>query len=252
MTTHKVSEVARLAGVTVRTLHHYDEIGLLRPSGRTAADYRLYDHGDLERLQEILFWRELGLPLDEIQRLMADPDHDRAASLRRQRRLLGERVVHLKAMVAAIDRVLAAHERGTTMNEDDMFELFGDFDPRRHEAEVEERWSGPALEESRRRTSQFTKEQWAEVKAEGDAIAREFGALMTQGVAADSAEAMDVAERHRSHIERFYSCSHQMHRGLGDMYVQDARFTQYWDDVAPGLAPYVRDAIDANAGRAAG
>jgi len=252
MKTLTVSEVARVAGITVRTLHHYDDIGLLRPGGRTKSGYRLYHPADLETLQEILFWRELGLSLEDIGGIVTDPGHDRTNALERQRTLLAGRALRLQAMIEATERALVAHREGTTMDERDMFEVFGDFDPADYEKEVEERWSGPALEESRHRTSQFSKDQWLEVKEEGEEVARSLAALLAAGVAADSAEAMDAAERHRVHIERFYSCSYEMHRGLGDLYVQDPRFTEYWDGFEAGLAAYAHDAIDANARRSTG
>lgn len=139
------------------------------------------------------------------------------------------------------------------MNEADMFEVFGDFDPREHEAEVEERWSGELLDESRRRTSRYTKEQWTEAMAEGDAVTKDFAAAMRAGEPADGGAAMDVAERHRRHIDRwFYPCSYEIQLGLADMYVADVRFTATYEKVEAGLAPYVRDAIRANTERANG
>ena len=148
-----VSEVAGVAGISVRTLHHYDERGLLSPQQRSDAGYRLYSRADLERLQEILFWRELGFALGEITAVIDDPSHDRTSALRRQRGLIVAKAEHLQRMIEAIDGAIAAHERGIMMNEAEMFEVFGDFDPRRYDAEVEERWSGELLDESRRRTS---------------------------------------------------------------------------------------------------
>lgn len=128
--------------------------------------------------------------------------------------------------------------------------VFGDFHPKRYEAEVEARWAGPALDESKRRTSRYSKDQWRRAIGEMDDLSKEFARLMLRGVPADSAEAKDAAERHRLHIDTwFYPCSRQMHAGLGEMYIQDERFTAYWNGFAAGLAPYVRDAILANAQR---
>ncbi len=247
---YTVGEVARLAGITKRTLHHYDGIGLLRPSGRSAAGYRLYDHRDLERLQEVLFFRELGFSLDEIEEALTDPGDDRGEALRRQRGLLMRRIEHLQLMIAAIDKALKADKEGTTMADNDMFEVFGDFDPKRYESEVEARWSGPALDESKRRTSRYKKDEWRRAIAEMDDLSKAFAQLKLRGVPADSDEAMEAAERHRLHIDTwFYPCSREMHAGLGEMYVQDERFTAYWNGFAEDLAPYVRDAIVANAQR---
>jgi DNA-binding transcriptional MerR regulator len=246
---YTVGEVARLAGITSRTLHHYDEIGLLRPRERSPGGYRLYDRNDLQRLQEILYFRELGFGLGEIRAAMSDPRYDRGRALRRQRTLLLGHIERLESLIGSLDAAIDAHERGVTMNKEDMFEVFGDFDPAQYEEEVERRWSGPALDESRRRTSRFTKNQWIEIRDESEAIARRFAELKESGTDPESEEAVAVAESHRRHIERFYPCSHEMHVGLGEMYVQDPRFTAYWDRYAKGLASFVSAAIVANAHR---
>jgi DNA-binding transcriptional MerR regulator len=240
-----VGELAQLAGVTVRTLHHYDEIGLLSPSGRSDAGYRLYEYSDLVRLQEILIWRQLGFPLQEIQRLLDDPGHDRLSALERQRELVGRELERLGATARALDAALAAHEQGTQLEETKMFE---DFDPTAYEDEARERWGHTdAYQESARRTAGYGEAEWAEIRAEADQIVEDFAALMAAGEPATGERARAVAERHRRHITRwFYPVSTQMHRGLADMYIADPRFRATYESVAPGLARYVRDAVNAN------
>jgi DNA-binding transcriptional MerR regulator len=247
---YTVGEVARLAGVTNRTLHHYDEIGLLQPQERSSAGYRLYGAEDLQRLQEILYYRELGFGLDEIKAALDGPEHDRGTALRRQRSLLLERIARLELLVESLEVAIRADEKGLTMNKQDMFEVFGDFNPADYEEEVEQRWSGPALDESRRRTSSYTKEDWKALGAESEAIARRFAELHAAGVAPKTPEAMDTAEEHRLHIDRwFYPCSREMHAGLGEMYIHDARFAAHWNGYEEGLAEFVSAAIIANAHR---
>jgi len=246
---YTVGEVARLAGITNRTLHHYDEIGLLTPSGRSPAGYRLYDGEDLQRLQEILYFRQLGFGLEEIRTVVTDPGYDRGEALRRQRTLLGGHIERLESLISSLDAAIDAHEKGLTMNKEDMFEVFGDFDPAEYEEEVDRRWSGPAVDESRRRTADYSKAQWIEVRDESEAIARRFAELEKAGIAPTTEDAMAVAEAHRLHIERFYPCSYEMHVGLGEMYVHDPRFTAYWDKYSEGLATFVNAAIAANARR---
>jgi DNA-binding transcriptional MerR regulator len=249
--TYTVGQVAALAHVTVRALHHYDEIGLLKPSARTDAGYRRYDEGDLERLQQVLFYRELGFPLDQIAQLL-DGETDHRHHLRTQRRLLGERMTRLQAMVAAIDRAMEASDMKTPLKPEERFEVFGNFVPDDHEAEVQTRWGdSPAFAESQRRVQRYTKDDWLRLKKEAGDIVEQLAEAMRAGVAADSVRAMDLAEQHRLHISRwFYDCTHQIHRGLGEMYVADPRFTSNYDDAAPGLAAYLHDAIVANARRA--
>ena len=155
--TYQVKDVARLTGVSVRTLHHYDAIGLLVPSGRTAAGYRLYTDADLLRLQQILIGRELGLPLEEIRQSLDDPRFDRKAALLDQRQRLHERARQADAMIRAIDTALAALDGSVTTGEMTMADLFDGFDPSRYEAEARERWGGTrAFDEVAERTKRYT------------------------------------------------------------------------------------------------
>src|SRR5580700_8399316 len=135
---HTVGEVAKVARVSVRTLHHYDEIGLLVPSGRTESGYRLYTDSDLERLQQVLFFRELGFALEDVARILRDPDFDRRQALIAQRAMLVEKGERLKAMVALVDRTLDALGKGTVMNGEDMFDA--NFDQAPYEEEAKARW----------------------------------------------------------------------------------------------------------------
>jgi MerR family transcriptional regulator, thiopeptide resistance regulator len=246
-----VSEVAALAGVTVRTLHHYDEIGLVVPSGRTEAGYRLYDAHDLERLQLVLFHRELGFGLTAIKDLLDSADFDRGELLRAQRELLAAEVRRLQRTIEAVDDAIAAHEEGETMSDEAMFEVFGE-QQREIQAEVEERWGDTdPYRESRRRTANYTEQDWAELKVESEAIVQRIAAVFRSGAPADSVPAMDAVEAHRLQMsERFYACSHAMQVALGDSYVQDPRFTATYEALEVGLTVWVRAAIRANAERA--
>ena len=246
-----VGEVAALAGVTVRTLHHYDRIGLLSPSGRTAAGYRRYAPADLDRLHRVLVYRELGFPLEEVATLLDDPAADPVEHLRRQHRLLLDRLERTRAMVAAVEKEMEARQMGISLTPEERFEVFGEHDPAQYEAEAEERWGDTeAWAQSQRRTQGYSKEDWVRVKAEMEDLGNRWVATMRSGAAADSAEAMDVAEANRQHISRnFYECPPEMHAALGRMYVEDERFTATYEAMAPGLAQYVSTAVQANAAR---
>ena len=243
-----VGAIARLAGVTVRTLHHYDEIGLVSPVRRTGAGYRLYGRAEIERLQEVLFFRELGFGLGEIRRIVEEPGYQRAGALAHQRELLEARAGRLFALIEAIDRAMDTTARGTTMTPEEMLEVFGDFNPAGYQDEIEERWGGTdAYAESTRRVSRYTKTDWLRIQDEADAINQGCLELMARGVAPDSEAAMDLAERHRAHITRwFYECTPEIHAGLGQMYLADHRFKGNIDKVGEGLAAYLSAAIDAN------
>ena len=246
-----VGEVAALAGVTVRTLHHYDRIGLLSPSDRTAAGYRRYTPSDLDRLHQVLVYRELGFPLEEVASLLDDPAADPAEHLRRQHRLLRDRLERTRAMVAAVEKEMEARSMGISLTPEEKFELFGEHYSEDYEREAEERWGDTeAWAQSQRRTAAYSKDDWVRIKAEAADVERRFAEAMRSGVPADSEPAMAIAEEHRQHIGRwFYDCPPGMHAGLGRMYVEDERFAANYERIAPGLARYVSTAVQANAAR---
>ncbi|MEG3628435.1 MerR family transcriptional regulator [Streptomyces poriticola] len=248
---YSVGQAAGFAGVTVRTLHHYDEIGLLVPSERSHAGHRRYSDADLDRLQQILFYRELGFPLDEVAALLDDPDADPRAHLRRQHDLLTARIEKLQRMAAAVEHAMEARNMGINLSPEEKFEVFGDFDPDDHAEEARQRWGHTdAYRQSQERTASYTKEDWKRLTEGFDAIHRRMADLMASGTPADSEAAMDTAEEHRRFMDgAYYSCGHEMHTCLGEMYVADPRFTATYDRIRPGLAVYLRDAIVANAAR---
>ena len=249
---YSVGKVADLSGVTIRTLHHYDEIGLLSPGGRSDVGYRVYEDSDLERLQRILFYRELGFTLQEISTIIDDPNTDSMGHLRRQRGLLVERIARFNAMVDAIDYEMEARKMNIRLTPEERLEVFGEFRPEDHAEEAERRWGdNEAYKESNRRVAQYTKEDWLQLKAEAEEVQNRLAAAFEAGLAPDSEEAMAAAEAHRQHISRwFYECTYEIHRGLTDMYVSDERFRSNYDTQTPGLAAYIKEAAHANAAHA--
>lgn len=243
-----VGQVAERFAVTVRTLHHYDEVGLLRPSERTRAGYRLYTDDDLTRLQHIVVYRRLGFALEEIALLLENPESVEQ-HLRRQRAAVTSRLDEMRDLVAAIDRALEREMNSERATDDELKELFGEgFHDA--QAEAEQRWGETdAWRQSRERTKNYSKADWEEVKAESDRVHAAFTDAMDAGEPATAAAAMDAAEQHRVSIQRFYDCSYDMHRNLADLYVSDPRYTATYDEIRPGMAHYVREAIHANADR---
>jgi DNA-binding transcriptional MerR regulator len=239
--------------VSVRTLHHYDEIGLLPPQGRSEAGYRLYSAMDLERLRRILFYRALDFGLDEIVQILADPDAGADDHLRRQHRLLRERRERDQVLLNAIEYEMEARQMEISLTPEEQMEIFGTARIAEHAEEARQRWgSTDAWKESQRRSAAYTKEDWIAIRREADENVEAFAAALKAGEAATSVVAMDVAEAHRQHMARwFYVLSHDQHRALADLYLSDARFTANWDKVASGCAHYVHDAIHANADRRA-
>jgi DNA-binding transcriptional MerR regulator len=245
--TYQVRDVSRLAGVSIRTLHYYEEIDLLVPTGRTAAGYRLYTEDDLFRLQQILIGRDLGLSLEQIRLSLDDPGFNGEEALLAQRQQLEQRAEMTAAMIAAVDAALALLRSGRGKME----EIFQGIDPASYESEARERWGDTdAYKEAARRTKGYTKEDWTRHRAEQEEVYRDAAALMSAGRNPSDPEAMDVAERHRQLIDRwFYPCSVETHRGLASLYEADARFAAGMDAHAPGLTAFLVAAIRANAVR---
>lgn len=243
--TYLVSEVSRVAGVSIRTLHYYEEIELLVPTGRTDAGYRLYTDDDLLRLQQILIGRELGLSLEQVRLSLEDPGFNLRQVLIAQRQQLERRAEKTSAMIAAVDAAIAVLQSGGRPME----AMFGGFDPSKHDVEAQERWGDTnAYKEAARCTKGYTKEDWARHRAEQDEIYRDAAALMRAGKRPSEPDAMAIAERHRLSIDRwFYPCSLDTHRGLASLYENDPRFAAGMDAHASGLTAFLVAAIRANA-----
>ena len=255
---YQVKEVALLSGVSVRTLHHYDRIGLLVPSQRSRAGYRLYSARDLLRLQQVLVQRELGLSLEAIRKHLDDPAFDHRAALLQQRRVLVARSAQTQQMLRAIDRALSMLDTEQNEKGDDemktMQALFDGFDPKAYEQEASERWGQTeAYRESQRRTQAYTAEDWARYRAENDAVMNALAGAMAAGKKPDEPEVMELADQARRVIDRwFYPCSREMHARLADMYEADPRFADNIDKTAAGLTAFLSAAIRANASRSHG
>lgn len=248
--TYAVGEVAALSGTTVRTLHHYDELGLLTPTRRGANGYRRYDSEDLARLQRILFYRELDFGLDQIADLL-EGDDDPLDHLRRQHGLLLDRRARLDHLVRTLETTMDARKLGIDLTPEEMLEVFGGFDPTEHAAEAEQRWGdSDAWKQSQERHRSYTKADYQRMMAESEELNGRFVAAMRSGEPADSEAAMDLAEEARQQIVRWhYELSHAGHRSLATMYLADPRFTATYEKLADGFAVYVHDAIKANAAR---
>jgi DNA-binding transcriptional MerR regulator len=239
---YTVKAVSDLAGISIRTLHYYDEIGLLKPAETNPSGYRIYTEEDLERLQQVLFFRELDFSLLEIKEILHSPDFDRRRALLDHKQMLLQRQERMARLIASVDRTLAAMERGIQMDEK---ELFDGFEPSQYEEEVKQRWGGTKeYAESAERTKRYTKADWTVIKQEMQDISGGVAGLMDRSPA-DPAVQEWVRKWHQTINDRFYTCSLEIFRGLGDMYVQDERFTANYEKVKPGLAQFMRAAMHA-------
>lgn len=236
---HTVKAAAKIAGVSVRTLHHYDEIGLLKPSSHSAAGYRLYQEKDLERLQQVLFFKELGFDLNQIKRILADPDFDRRSALVEHRKLLLERQERFGRLIQSVDRTLVAMQRGIPMNA----KMFDGFDQAALEEEARQRWGNtPAWAQSAQRWKGYTGADKAAMEREGTEIIAGLVSRMDRDPADPEVQAL-IARHHAMICRWFFDCPKDIYRQIGDGYVDDPRFTAFWDNIQPGLAVFVRDAI---------
>jgi DNA-binding transcriptional MerR regulator len=261
--TWTVKEVAEMSGVTVRTLHYYDEIGLLRPADRSASGYRRYSEVELERLHEILLYRELGLALEDIGAVLDAPMENRERMLREHRSTLVARRRRTEAVIRAVDRALTAMERDESLSTEDLMDGFKDLKNapehiRTHQAEhaeeTAERWGDTdAYRTSARRVKNYTKEDWENINLENERTLTAMSRLLREGADPEGEAAMDGAEAMRMHIDRwYYPCSRFQHAALADMYEADPRFKATYEEKAEGLAGFVAAAIRANALRVAG
>lgn len=245
---YKVKEVAELVGVSVRTLHHYHAIGLLTPSKATPSGYRLYNDSDLDRLQQILFFKELEFNLNEIKEIIDSPNFDKGDALRNHKKLLLEKKKRLEKIIESVDKTIDVMEGKRVMDNKEMFEGFDISEIEKHKEkyakETKEKYGNTdAYAESQKKTSKYTKEDWARVMGRQGEIYNKLVSMMDRNPA--DVEVQAVIAENRQHItDSFYKCTVEIYRGLGEMYVMDERFTKNIDKFKVGLAKFLSDAIE--------
>ncbi len=237
-----VKQLSKLAGVSVRTLHFYDEIGLLRPGRLGANGYRYYGQAALLRLQQILFYKELGLRLEEIAEVLDQPDFDVAAALEAHRRALEQRLGRLRRLITTVDRTIAYLKGETPMETHGLFAGFSDAQQAEYEKEAEARW-GQGVRDSSRKWQAYSAAQKAQIKAEGEAVYRDLLAQLDQPPASAPVQA-NIARWHQ-HLRYFFEPSAEVLRGLGALYNDDPQFSANFEKLDPRLAPFMRAAIEA-------
>ncbi|MGW7820260.1 MerR family transcriptional regulator [Streptomyces puniciscabiei] len=252
---YSVGQVSAFAGVTVRTLHHYDKAGLLSPSDRSHAGYRLYNDADLVRLQQILFYRELGSSLEEIAAILRDPLSNALEHLRARQRQLREEIARLQRLAEVAERAIEVQQTGVSLTPQERFDVFGEitFDLS-YATEAELKWAqSDGQREAMTRAAAHTKEDWRQLMGEAAAWRAELLAAFDEGEPSDGERAMDLAEEHRLHISRWFTCCPpDMHRRIADDFIADPRAFALVvppSQQRPGLAVYTCKAVHANAAR---
>lgn len=243
-----VGRAAELIGVTVRTLHHWDEIGLATPSLRSTAGYRSYTDDDLLRLQRIVAYREAGLGLEAIREVVDDATAEIGETLRVQRSQLAERMRELAHLDHRLERLIEAHERGILLDDEEQRELFGaDWDPS-HARQARREWGGSLQwAQFAERAASRDREGWRLLHESMSAVQRDLGDALSRGVEPWSDEANRLVERHRQVFSHFFPLSREMQVCLGRMFESDAGFAAHYDGIRPGLAAWFRQIIDASA-----
>jgi DNA-binding transcriptional MerR regulator len=236
-----VKQLSKLAGVTPRTLHHYDSIGLLKPSRIGENGYRYYGEESLLRLQQILFYKELDLPLDEIRKIMGRHDFDLLPALESHKTELHKRIERLQRLVHTVDNTISHLKGRTTMSKKQLFQAFSDEQQAEYEKEIAEKYDPVTIKESQRKWKSYTAADKQRIGEEGNAITEALLNSMSKGPA--SPEAQAAMERWRQYIGYFWVPNDEQFAGLIDLYNDDPRFKANFDKVDPGLAAFMKEAV---------
>ncbi len=240
--TYTVKQLAELAGVSVRTLHYYDEIGLLKPSAVGRNNYRYYDDDALFRLQQILFFRELELDLLQIKAILDDPQFDKVTALQTHRRRLAEKIDRLQKLSATIDNTILHLVGEVSMSKKRIFEGFDKAQEQRYAEEAAQRWDAETVKASYKLWNSYSPEKQAQIKQEGGAIYTDLAANMSKGPIDPAIQAM--LGRWHQHMRYFYEPSLEVLRGLGNAYNDDPDFNATFTAIHPDLPPFLQAAIN--------
>lgn len=238
---YTIKEIADLADVTTRTIRYYSEIGLLDPAYIGENGYRYYDNDNLLRLQQVLFFRELDVPLKEIDLIINRPDFNLVDALEKHRSFIKTRIKRLSALITTIDDTIEAIQGEKIMAEKDYFKGFNEG---QYEDEVKERWGKtPHHTESRRNWASFSKEQKGAIKKEGGRIAIRM-ASTDSNISPDDPDVQAAVGEYYAYLNKYiYTCDVTFLRGLADMWVEDARFAANYEKIRKGGAKFVREAV---------
>jgi DNA-binding transcriptional MerR regulator len=239
---YTIKEIADLAGVTNRTLRYYDEIGLLSPADTGDNGYRYYDQDSLLQMQQILFFRELDVPLKDIQLFMSRPDFNMLDALEKHRTALQKRAQRLDKLIDTVDQTIATIKGERTMTARNYFE---GFDENQYEDETRERWGNtPQFVESQKKWASYSKDQKDAIKAEGRRLAQRMVGQNPKTTPDDAGVQAAIGEYYDYINKYFYTCEVGSLRGLADMWVGDARFASNYEKIREGGAAFVREAVN--------
>jgi len=244
---YTIKKLSQLAGVSTRTLRYYDEIELLKPARVNSSGYRIYGKKEVDKLQQILFYRELGVSLDKIKEIINAPSFNEIAALREHREKLLEKRAQLDMLIANVDRTILEKERGIVMEDKEKFNGFKrkliEENERKYGKEAREKYGDEAVDKSNKKLMNMTQEEYQELSRLSEEILRKLHETYKTGDPG-SELAQETADLHRRWLSFYWdNYSKEAHAGLAQMYVEDERFKAYYDKVAPGAAEFLRDAI---------
>jgi DNA-binding transcriptional MerR regulator len=242
--TYTVQQLAMLAGVSVRTLHHYDEIGLLVPARTQSNGYRQYGEEELLRLQQIMFFREIEISLQDITLILDNPKFDTLAALADHRSLIESKRRRMGDLIRTIDKTINKIQKEKNMEDKDLYEGFSKEESEAYAKEAKERWGNTeAYKQSQERYGKMTDDEKRAIQEAGDLLLKEIVLNMDKG--ADSDEVQALIARHYDGLRAFYEPGLEMYRGLGSMYVDDSRFAAFFEKYHPDLPMFMRGAMHA-------
>ncbi|WP_299093458.1 MerR family transcriptional regulator [uncultured Metabacillus sp.] len=244
---YTVQKLARLAGCSTRTLRYYDEIGILKPARINSSGYRLYGRSEVDQLQQILFYRELGVSLDTIKQIVSSPSFDRSKALKEHRQQLLAKQEQIERLIANVDKTLAEAEGRIMMSDNEKFEGFKqkliEENEEKYGEEIRAKYGDEQVDKSNQKFKNMTKEQYAEAEQLGEEVLKILNEAFHTGDPAGEL-AQKAADLHRKWLTFYWGeYSKEAHAGLAQMYVDDERFTAYYDKKQPGSAEFLRDAI---------
>lgn len=244
---YTVNKLAKLAGVSTRTLRYYDELGILKPARINSSGYRIYGEAEVDMLQQILFFRELDVSLDNIKLIITSENFDKTKALKEHHEKLLEKRKQLETLIKNVEKTIDKDERRIIMSDKEKFEGFKqklvDDNEKKYGKEIREKYGEDAINESNKRFKNMSKEQYTEFEELGQTILDKLEEAFKTGDPAGET-AQEVAKLHRKWITFAWNrYSKEAHAGVAQMYVDDERFTAYYDKNKPGLAKFLRDAV---------
>lgn len=239
---YTVKQLADLAGVSARTLHYYDEIELLEPDSIGSNGYRYYGEQALLRLQQILFYRELGFRLDEIQTILDRPNFDLLHALQKHRAALRDRSARIEQLIQTVDKTISRLKGETEMSDKELFQGFDEEQQAAYAEEARRRWGSKDVDTSMKKWGSYSAAQKSQVFAEGEAIHLDLVARMSEGPTSPAVQ--QIVDRWYQHLRYFYEPSIERLRGLGQLYVEDPDFRAFYVKLNPKLPEFFRDAIN--------